>query len=124
MSIQFHEENEGRTLSLQVSGKVVGTDYADFVSEFDRFVAHPGRRCLLLEATGFQGWDGVAIWEDKRFALHRFSQIDQLAMVGGGKWQHRLAKFCKPFQKVLVRYCEHTDLAQAKQWLREPQPVA
>lgn len=123
MSIEFHQENEGATLSLKVSGKLAGTDYADFVSEFDCFVAHPGRRCLLFEATGFQGWDGEAIWEDKRFALHRFSRIDQLAMVGGGRWQQGLANFCKPFQKVLVRYFEQADLAKAKQWLRGPQPA-
>ena len=123
MAIEFHKENEGATLALQISGKLVGTDYADFVSEFDCFVAHPGRRCVLLEASGFQGWDGEAIWEDKRFALHRFSQIDQLAIVGGGKWQQKLAHFCKPFSEVLVRYFAQADLAQAKQWLREPQPV-
>ena len=122
MSVNFHEQNEGATLFLQIGSRLVGTDYADFLSEVARFVVHPGRLCLLLEAAGPRGCDGEAIWRDQRLALHPFNRIDQLAMVGGGRWQQGLANFCKPYVEVFVRYFEQADLELAKEWLREPQP--
>ena len=38
--------------------------------------------------TGFQGWDAGAAWEDLKFDLKHFGDIERLAMVGDKKWQH------------------------------------
>ena len=45
----------------------------------------------------FHGWTASAAWEDTKFGVRHFHDIERLAMVGETKWQHGMAIFCKPF---------------------------
>ena len=56
-------------------------------------------------------------WEDIKFDIEHFADIDRLAMVGDKKWQHGMAMFFKPFIKATTRYFDHASEAQS--WLRE-----
>jgi hypothetical protein len=67
--------------------------------------------------TGFHGWEGGALWEDIKFDLKHFADIERLAMVGDKKWQHGMATFCKPFTTAAIRYFDHADAAGARAWL-------
>lgn len=117
MPIQLHEKNEGKTLEVYVSGKLIKDDYDHFVPEFDRLVALHGKLRVLFEMTGFHGWTVGAMWEDTKFAMHHFSRIERLAIVGEKKWHEGMATFCKPFTKATVKYFDHPDAAEAGQWL-------
>jgi hypothetical protein len=74
---------------------------------------------MLVTMQDFHGWTPGAAWEDTKFALHHFSDIERLAIVGETKWQHGLAVFCKPFTKAAVRYFDHTATNEARAWLGE-----
>ena len=119
MSIQLVEENHGKLLVVRVSGKLVKADYKDFVPEFERLVRQHGKLRLLFDMTDFHGWEVSAAWEDLKFGIEHFADIERLAMVGETKWQHGMATFCKPFTKAMVRYFEHADAAEARKWLSE-----
>ena len=45
--------------------------------------------------------------------------IERLAIVGESKWQQGMAAFCKPFTKATVRYFDHCQIDEARQWVRE-----
>ena len=119
MPIQLNEENGGKILVVRVSGKLVKTDYEDFVPEFERLLQQHGKLCILFDMTGFHGWEAGALWEDTKFAIHHYADIERIAMVGEKSWQHGMATFCKPFTKALVRYFDHVDAAKARKWLAE-----
>ena len=68
---------------------------------------------------GFHGWEAGAMWEDIKFDMKHFADIERLAMVGEKKWQHGMATFCKPFTKATIRYFDHADAAEARKWLGE-----
>ena len=59
------------------------------------------------------------LWEDTKFAIKHFADIERLAMVGEKKWQQRMATFCKPFTKATIRYFDRADAAEARKWLAE-----
>ncbi len=86
MPIQFTEEDGGNVLTVHVSGKLVKEDYERFVPEFERLVQQLGKLSMLFDMTGFHGWDAGALWEDTKFAVRHFDDIERLAMVekGGG----------------------------------------
>jgi hypothetical protein len=67
----------------------------------------------------FHGWDAGALWEDIKFDIRHFADIERLAMVGDKKWQHGMATFCKPFTKATIRYFHHAEATQARKWLDE-----
>ena len=119
MPIQLNEENGGKLLAVHVSGKLVKVDYEHFVSEFERLVQKHGKLRVLFDMTGFHGWTLGALWEDTKFAVHHFRDIERLAMVGEKKWQEGMATFCKPFTKATIKYFDHADAAAARAWLDE-----
>ena len=117
MPIQLKEENEGNTVSVFVSGKLVKEDYEHFVPEFDRLVALHGKLRVLFDMTDFHGWTAGALWEDTKFALHHFGSIERLAMVGNSRWEQGMATFCKPFTKAEIKYFDHSAALEARKWL-------
>jgi hypothetical protein len=119
MPIRLNEESGGTVLTVHVSGKLVKADYEQFVPEFDRLFRQHGKLRVLFDMTGFHGWEVGAAWEDFKFGVEHFADIERLAMVGEKKWQHGMATFCKPFTKAKVRYFEQADAAEARKWLDE-----
>ena len=119
MPIQLKQESGGRILVVHVSGKLVKEDYAHFVPEFERLLREHGKLRLLFDMTGFHGWEAGAAWEDFKFGVAHFADIERLAMVGEKKWQQGMATFCKPFTKATIRYFDHIDIAGARKWLGE-----
>jgi hypothetical protein len=119
MAILLDEENNGAMLVVHVSGKLLKTDYEQFVPEFERLVLQHGKLRVLFDMTGFHGWEAGALWEDTKFAIKHFADIERLAMVGEKRWQHGMATFCKPFTKATIRYFDHADAAEARNWLGE-----
>jgi hypothetical protein len=118
MTIQLNEENGGKLLVVHVSGKLAKEDYEHFVPEFERLVRQHGKLRLLFDMTGFHGWEASAVWEDFKFGIEHFADIERLAMVGEKQWQRGMAVFCKPFTKATIRYFDH-DTAAAREWLDE-----
>ena len=119
MAIQLNEENDGKILSVHVSGKLAAADYEHFVPEFERLVHQHGKLRVLFDMTGFHGWEAAALWEDIKFDIKHFADIERLAMVGETKWQHGMATFCKPFTTATIRYFDRANAAEARQWLGE-----
>ncbi|HZM05494.1 MAG TPA: STAS/SEC14 domain-containing protein [Candidatus Saccharimonadales bacterium] len=117
MPIQLDEQHGGNLLAVHVTGKVVKADYEHFVPEFERLVRQHGKLRVLFDMTGFHGWDAGALWEDIKFDLKHFADIERIAMVGDKKWQHGMAVFCKPFTKATVRYFDHADALEARKWI-------
>ena len=119
MPIQIKQENGGKLVAVQVTGKLVKADYEDFVPEFERLVRQHGTLRVLFDVADLHGWDAGAAWEDIKFDIKHFSDIERLAMVGDKKWQHGMATFFKPFTKATVRYFDHAETTEARKWLGE-----
>lgn len=122
MAIEFSEENDGKILVVHVLGTLVRADYGPFVSEFERLLRLHGKLHVLFDMTGFHGWDAGAVWEDIKFDIKHFGDIERLAMVGDKKWQHGMAAFFKPFTKATTQYFDQDDAVAARQWLGESIP--
>lgn len=117
MPIELKEEQGGKVLEVRLSGKLAKADYEHFVPEVDRLIKANGKIRILMEMHDFHGWDAGAMWEDSKFALHHFKDIERLAMVGETKWEHGMAIFCKPFTMAKIRYFDHTNADEARAWL-------
>ena len=119
MAIQLTEKNDGKVLEVQVSGKLAHEDYHHFVPEFERLVKQNGKLRVLFEMADFHGWEGGALWDDIKFDLKHFSDIERLAMVGDKQWEKGMSVFCKPFTTAKIRYFDKAQSAEAHAWLAE-----
>lgn len=119
MPIELTQKLGGKVLEVAVSGKLAGSDYERFVPAFETLVQQHGKMRVLFEMSQFHGWDAKAAWDDFKFGVKHYHDIERLAVVGETKWQQWLAEFGKPFTAAQVRYFELTALAQARAWLEE-----
>ncbi len=118
MPMQINEENVRKVLAIHVSGKLVKTDYERFVPASERFFRQHGKLRALFAMSNFRGWDAGAAWEDFKFGVEPFADIQWIAMVGEEAWQHGMATFSKPFTKATVRWSDGADVAEARTWLK------
>jgi hypothetical protein len=117
--VELKEFNDGKLLEVHLTGKLVTEDYETLVPAVERLVKQHGKMRLLVEMRDFHGWTAGALWEDTKFALHHFRDIERLAIVGEAKWEKGMATFCKPFTTAEVRYFDHTQADEARAWVAE-----
>ncbi len=119
MPIELSEERDGKILVIHATGKLVKADYEQLVAESARLVEQHGKLRVLFDMTDFHGWDVGGAWEDLKFGIKHFADIERIAMVGEKKWQHGLAMFWALFTRATCRYFDHADAAEARKWLEE-----
>jgi hypothetical protein len=116
MPIKLEEMKKGKLLDVHVSGKLAKDDYKEFVPEVDRLIEQHGKIRVLLKMTDFRGWKAGALWEDIKFDLKHFSDIERVAMVGEKKWQKGMSQFCRPFTTAKIRYFDRSKIDEAREW--------
>jgi SpoIIAA-like len=119
MAIELKTTGDDGILEVLLTGKLVKEDYNTFVPAVDQAIKAHGKLRMLVVMHDFHGWTVSAAWEDTKFGMRHFRDIDRLAMVGETKWQHGMAIFCKPFTTATVRYFEHDQIKVARAWLNE-----
>lgn len=116
---QFEIEggSASNVLTLRLSGKLTANDYELCVPELDRMIETHGKVRIFMELEDFHGWTVAAAWEDAKFGLKHFSDIERIAIVGEKTWEKGMTLFSKPFIKAEIRYFDVSDLADAKAWV-------
>jgi len=109
----------GRVLEVHVSGKLTKEAYQQFVPAVDAQIREQGKLRILFVMKDFHGWTAGAVWEDLKFDLKHWKDIERLAIVGDKKWEQGMVTFCKPFTKAEIRYFDMAQLEDARQWLGE-----
>jgi hypothetical protein len=117
MSIQLHEEEGGKILMVRATGRLSKEDYERFVPEVDRLITQHGKIRVLFDMIDFHGWTARAVWEDLKFAVAHFRDIERLAVVGDKAWEHGMAVFCRPFTKAEMRYFDRGEEDEARAWI-------
>ena len=116
MAIEI-DDSSSAYLAIKLSGKLTAENYEEFVPKVESIVKDRGSIRILITMHDFHGWEMAAAWEDTKFGVRHFHDIERLAMVGEKAWQHGMAVFCKPFTKATVRYFDLSDSRDAENWI-------
>ena len=106
-----------KLLEVNVTGKLSKECYEEFVPAVERQIAEFGKIRILLIMHDFHGWTAGALWEDLKFDLKHWRHVQRLAIVGETRWQHGMAVFCKPFTTAKIRYFDHSQIDDARDWI-------
>jgi hypothetical protein len=117
MSLESVERSNDGVVSVRVSDRLAKEDYEKFVPEMERLIKTHGKIRVLFDMYDFHGWTGEALWEDVKFDVKHFMDIERLAMVGEKRWQQWMSSFCRPFTTAEVRYFESSDVDRAREWI-------
>jgi SpoIIAA-like len=109
----------GPVLEVRATGKLTKESYEKFVPAVDAQIKLYGKVHVLFSMQDFHGWTAGALWEDVKFDLKHWKDIERLALVGDRKWEKGMAAFCKPFTKAHVRYFNLNQVDEARKWLED-----
>jgi hypothetical protein len=107
----------GRVIEVRVTGKLTKDAYENFVPLVEGQIKQHGKLRILFVTQDFHGWTAGAMWEDLKFDLKHWKDIELLALVGDKKWEKGMATFCKPFTKAHIRYFDVSQFGEAREWL-------
>lgn len=116
-AIHLTEAADGKILGVAIRGKLRKSDYEKLTPEVDRLVQRHGKIRVVLEVIDFPGWTAGALWEDLKFDLKHFTDIEQLAIVGNKAWKRGMDSFSMPFTKAQVRFFPTDDRDEAHRWI-------
>jgi hypothetical protein len=119
MSISLREEAGGKVLVMRLGGKLTTADYEQFVAQVERLARRHGKVRMLIQMHDFHGWGPSALWDDIKFNLKHFADIERLAFVGESQWEAGMAAFCKPFTKAMVHYFDESKAGESLNWINE-----
>lgn len=117
MAVNLAEKYDGRLIEAVISGKLEKDDYEHFVPKLEEAMKRHGKIRMLVQMVDFHGWSAGALWEDLKFDIAHFSDIDRLALVGHKSWEEGMAVFCKPFTTAKIRYFDSQELDAAHEWI-------
>jgi len=119
MALGLDLNTDGKILEVQVTGKLTKEAYHEFVPLVENMVREHGKVRILFVMHGFHGWEAGALWEDIKFDLKHFKDIERLAIVGESKWEKGMSLFCKPFTTAKIQYFDVAQVDEARGWIRE-----
>ena len=110
-------ESEGNLLKVHVEGKLTTDSYEEMVPAINKLIEEHGKLRILFEMHDFHGWTLGAMWEDFKFDLAHWKDIERLAIVGESKWEKGMAVFCNPFTKAKIQYFDVALKDDAVAWI-------
>lgn len=119
MAIELYENDGGKVLTVKAMEKLTKHDYETFVPKIEQLIKRFGKVRILFEMEDFHGWDAGALWQDIKFDIKHFKDIERLALVGDKKWEKGMSIFCKPFTTAKVKYFNVNEADKAQDWIKE-----
>ena len=107
----------GNFVHVTATGKLSKESYHEFAPVLDEQIKTNGKLRLLFEMRDFHGWTIGGAWEDLKFDIKHWRDLERLAIVGESKWEAGMAAFCKPFTSAKVKYFDQSDLEEARGWI-------
>ena len=113
----LHENAAGKVLEVRVTDKLTHGDYQQFATRFEAMFKQYGRLNVLFEMVSFHGWEAAAMWDELKFDVKHFSDIERLAIVGDKQWEQAMSVLARPFTAAKIRYFDSAAIDDARVWV-------
>jgi hypothetical protein len=107
-------------LRIKIPDKLKAEDFRQIAPQIDSLIKSHGKIRLLIDATGFNGWENIAAFETHiGFVKHHQQKIERIAVLAAHEWQHWLVGTIKMFVHPEVRAFNKSQESEALQWIVE-----
>jgi hypothetical protein len=114
------EKSSGKVIGVRVNGKLVHADYAQFVPRLEQLIKEHGSIRCYCELTDFHGITPHALWDEFKFDIKHFKDLERCAMVGDPSWHHWMSTISeKLFSSASVKYFDESQAQEAWDWIYE-----
>jgi translation initiation factor IF-3 len=116
--IELEKIDDKTIVTITFKDKVDKEDYDLLLPQLEGIIEKGNRVRLLIVLDEFKGWSMGAAWEDTKFGLAHFNDIEKIAITGEKKWERLMAVFLKPFTRAVVQYFQRKHLGEARTWVQ------
>jgi hypothetical protein len=101
-------------------GKLQAEDFRRIAPEIDALIAQYGKVRLLIDASGFGGWENLAGFEyHAGFVKSHMQKVERIAVITTHDWQQWLVGAVRVFVHPEIKAYDKRQESQAMAWISE-----
>ncbi len=105
-------------LKIVVPDKLKADDFREIAPQIDSLINQHGKIRLLVDASGFNGWENIAAFEKHAgFVKDHQQKIERIAVIAAHEWQHWLIGAVRIFVHPEVRAYDKSHASEALRWI-------
>ena len=108
------------TLRIVAPEKLKADDFREIAPQINSIIRQHGKIRLLIDASGFNGWENITAFEHHAEFVKRHQQnVERIAVIVGHDWQYWLIGTLRMFLHPEVRAYDKGRANEALQWIAE-----
>jgi len=108
----------GNVLRILPPEKLKVDDFRQIAPQVDSIISRYGKIRLLIDASGFNGWENIAAFENHAgFVKSHQQKVDRIAVIVARDWQHWLVGAVRIFLHPEVRAYDKSRESEALKWI-------
>ena len=108
----------GNALRITMPEKVKADDFRQIAPQIDSLISQHGQIRLLIDATGFNGWENITAFEKHAgFVKTHQQKIERIAVIAAHDWQHWLIGAVRMFLHPDVNAYDKSHESEALRWI-------
>ncbi len=108
-------------LRITLPDKLNADDFRQITPQIDSLISQYGKIRLLIDASGFNGWDNIKAFETHAgFVRDHQQKIERIAVITAHDWQHWLIGTIRIFVHPEARAYDRRQEPEALQWIVGP----
>ena len=108
----------GNVLKILAPDKIKADDFRQIAPQVDSIISQYGKIRLLIDASGFNGWENIAGFENHAgFVKSHQQKVDRIAVIVAHDWQHWLVGAVRMFVHPEVRAYDKSHESEALKWI-------
>ena len=108
----------GNVLRILVPDKIKADDFGQIAPQVDSIISQYGKIRLLIDASGFNGWENIAAFKNHAgFVKSHQQKVDRIAVIVAHDWQHWLVGAVRMFVHPEVRAYDKSHESEALKWI-------
>jgi len=105
-------------LRITAPEKLKADDFRQIAPQVDSMISRYGKIRLLIDASGFNGWENIAAFGNHAgFVKSHQQKVDRIAVIVAHNWQHWLIGAVRVFLHPEVRAYDKGRESEALQWI-------
>ncbi len=114
------KHNKGSLIEVTIIDTLKAEDFRELGEKADKLIKEHGSIRVLINASGFNGWDNTEAAEKHfGFVKEHNQKVERLAVVAGHMWQYWLAALARMFLQPKIRVFDKDQIEEARAWLKE-----
>ncbi len=107
---------DSKTVELWIDGKIHEHDYLATIQHLEKKIEQWGSVNLLENIHSFDGFELGAFWDNVKFGMKHFKDVQKFAVVTDKMWIRKVSEWAEPLTHMQIKTFPREDLLKARAW--------